>query len=203
MKRTFDVRLSCHCGNVQGLIRGVTPRTCNHGVCMCDDCQLYAAFLGGEGLLDQNGGTEITQVGHNQVTIDTGLENVACVKLYRKGMHRWYARCCKTPLVNTMGPKSLFAGVVHACVKDATDGATLLQALGPIRERVQGKFGKGELPPDAQQTVSFRLILHILALLARWGVTRAYTPSVFFGSGVPFVTPQVLSKDDRTALSPA
>lgn len=201
MKRTFDVNLSCRCGSVQGLVRGVTPGTCNHGVCLCDDCQAYAAFLGGSGLLDENGGTEITQVGHNQVVITAGKEHIACVRLYSKGMHRWYAECCKTPLVNTMGPKSLFAGVVHACVKDATNGATLMQAFGPIRERVQGRFGKGPLPPGTAQTASFGLIVHVLGRLAHWGVTRAYQPSAFFAAGAPIVTPQVLTKSERLALN--
>lgn len=200
MKRTFDVRLACRCGNVRGLIRGITPKTCNHGVCLCDDCQLYAAFLGDPELLDVNGGTEITQVAHNRVYIVAGQEYVACVKLYDKRMHRWYARCCNTPLANTMGSKSLFAGVVHACVRDGAFGATLDQALGPIRERVQGKFGKGELPKGTQQTVSIGLVVHLVTLLARWALTRAYQPSAFFNAGKPVVVPRVLTKSERQAL---
>jgi Family of unknown function (DUF6151) len=202
MKTTFDVQLSCRCAKVQGLIRDVTPNTCNHAVCLCDDCQLYGAFLGVEGLLDANGGTEITQVGHNQVQITAGREHVACVRLYNKGLHRWYAQCCRTPLANTLGPKSLFAGVVNACVKGPTNGASLIDALGPIRERVQGKFGKGELPPGTQRTVSASMMFRVVRHLLHWGTTRAYRQSTFFEANVPFVAPQVLTKGERTALKP-
>jgi hypothetical protein len=200
MTKTFDVRLSCRCGKVQGSIRGITPTNCNHAVCLCDDCQLYAAFLATPGITDANGGTEITQVAHNQISISTGREYVACVRLYSKGMHRWYAHCCNTPLVNTMGPKSLFGGVVHACVQESIDGGSLVQALGPIRERVQGKFGKGELPAGTSRTISFRMLVHILRRFAVWAIARTYKPSTFFSDGSPFVAPQVLNERERAQL---
>ncbi len=200
MNHRHDLQLRCRCGNVQGLIQNVTPETTTHAVCLCDDCQAYAAFLGTEGLLDVNGGTEITQVAHNCIRLLQGTNDVACVRLSPKGMHRWYARCCNTPLANTFGPKSVFAGVCHACVTTTTDGSPAETAVGPIRERVQGKFGKGELLPGTRPSASLPLILHAGKRLLHWWLTKAYTPSPFFVDGRPCVVPKVLSAEERRAL---
>ncbi len=47
-----------------------------------------------------------------------------------KGLMRWYASCCNTPIGNTMATSAMpFIGLIHACI-DAPTGA-----LGPIRGR--------------------------------------------------------------------
>lgn len=200
MSTKYDVQLSCRCGTVRGLVRNLSPETTTHGVCLCDDCQAYAKFLGTEGLLDVNGGTEITQVAHNHVEVLEGKSEVACVRLSAKGMHRWYARCCNTPLANTFGAKSVFAGVCHACMVGTTEGSPVERAVGPIRERVQGRFGKGELPPGTQQTASLSMIFHSVKRLSHWWLTGAYKPSPFFVDGRACVVPRILSADERRAL---
>src|SRR5690606_40539770 len=100
MKKPTDIPVSCRCGNVRGKIREVSGRTSAHVICLCDDCQAYVKFLGVTDVLDDNGGTELTQVGHNQVVIETGREHLGCVRLSAKGMFRWYAQCCNTPIAN-------------------------------------------------------------------------------------------------------
>lgn len=200
MNEPTDIAVSCSCGKVRGTIRDVTPRSCNHVVCLCDDCQAYIGFLGNAGILDANGGTEIVQVGHNQVNINEGREHVACIRLSDKGMFRWYASCCNTPLANTLGPKSVFAGVVSACLRTPANGARIEHVIGPIKERVQGKFGKGELPPDTRQTVSASMILWTARNLARWWWKGANNPSTFFTDGRPCVPPRVLGAEERKAL---
>jgi len=103
-------------------------------------------------------------------------------------------------LANTLGPKSLFAGVVHTCIQRTTSGAPVVAALGPIRERVQGKFGKGQLPPGTPQTISFGFALHVLGRVFHWWLSGAAAPSTFFAKGAPIVTPLVLTLEQRRAL---
>lgn len=196
----FDVSVSCKCGAVRGLLRNVTPSSSTHFVCLCDDCQAYARFLGDASLLDANGGTEITQVGHNQVTITQGREHVACVRLFPKGMYRWYADCCKTPLANTLGPNGVFAGVPHTCLVSAGNGRPVTDAVGPLLGRVQGRFGKGELPEGTRQVASPGMVWLFLRRVSWWWLRGANKPSTFFIDGSPCVTPRVLSAEERQAL---
>lgn len=199
MARKYDILLQCRCQTVRGLVLAASVEGSNRAVCLCDDCQAYGHFLGGE-FLDANGGTEILQVAHNQVRIDHGRDQVACVRLSSKGLFRWYARCCNTPLANTFGPKSLFAGVARVCLSNATNGASFDEAVGPIRERVQGRYGKGELPPGTQRTVSLSLVVHFLQLIGKWWISGAARPSTFFAGALPLAEPHVLSAEERQAL---
>ena len=54
--------LSCSCGEVRGLVTGVSPNTVNRVVCYCDDCQAFLHHLGRADLLDAHGGIDIVQV---------------------------------------------------------------------------------------------------------------------------------------------
>lgn len=200
MKNPTDITVTCRCGKVRGLIRNVSPETCNHAVCLCDDCQAYIRLLGAEGVVDANGGTELIQVGHNQVQVVEGREHLGCVRLSSKGMFRWYARCCSTPIANTLGTKSVFAGVIHACLRSPVDETPLDSVVGPIRERVQGKFGKGELPPGTRQTISAQMMWWSLRNFARWWLSGASAPSTFFVEGKPCVPPRILDAEERKAL---
>ena len=98
-----EVPLKCSCGSVQGVARDVSPKTGNRLVCMCDDCQAYAHHLGrAEHILDRNGGTEVFQLTPSQLTLTEGREHLRCLRLKEKGLMRWYAGCCNTPVANTL-----------------------------------------------------------------------------------------------------
>ncbi len=200
MKNEHDIELRCRCGQVRGVIRDIDPTHATHCVCMCDDCQAYAKFLGSEGLVDENGGTDIVQVPHNRLVLTEGRENVACIRLSGKGMHRWYARCCNTPIANTLGPKSVFAGVCRPCMVATSKGEPIEVAVGPIAERMQGKFGKGNLPPGTRQTISPRMMWHAGGRMFRWWLSKSHENSTFFRDGKPFVQPKVLDAAERRAL---
>lgn len=199
MKQTHDVRIRCRCGALQGLLEGVSPDGCNHLVCLCDDCQAYGKHLA-SGFLDENGGSEIVQVAHSSVRLTHGREHLACVRLGPKGMHRWYASCCRTPVANTLGPRSVFAGVLVECLEKPLDGCSLPEVIGPIRERVQGRYGVGELPPGTARIASASFVWFSARLVLRWWLGGSATPSTFFENGAPRVAPQILDAHERAAL---
>ena len=63
-----QVNLSCECGEVKGIAHNITPKTGNHIVCMCIDCQTFAHYLGKEeDILDEYGGSHIFQVTPSQI----------------------------------------------------------------------------------------------------------------------------------------
>lgn len=58
-----DLPIRCGCGLVRGVARGVSGKRGNRVVCYCNDCQIYAHYLGREAeLLDKRGGSDVFQL---------------------------------------------------------------------------------------------------------------------------------------------
>jgi hypothetical protein len=202
-KHTIDIKLKCKCGALQGLAKDISNSTGRRAVCMCDDCQAYAHYLGiASEVLDANGGTDIFPVAPAKLKITHGLENLKCLRLTKKGLYRWYAGCCKTPIANSMAsPKVPFAGVVHNFMDHATDGITRDQALGLVQSKFQAKFGIGPLPQDAHKSVPLGIILTTIKFLALGFIKQEHRPSPFFDdNGQPRVAPYVLTREEREGV---
>ncbi|WP_232313432.1 DUF6151 family protein [Enterovibrio coralii] len=128
-----ELTIRCECGTLTGVLEDVSPKRGNHMMCYCDDCQRYARYLGdAEKWLDEWGGTEVFQVAPAKIKILTGADQLKCVRLKPKGIYRYYAKCCRTPIANTISYKTAFAGlpvaILHGENKDAL--------LGPITHAV-------------------------------------------------------------------
>src|SRR5689334_2851856 len=98
----MDAELRCRCGQVRARLTNASPHTVNHVMCYCDDCQAFLHHLGRLDLLDACGGTDIVQVAPAFLSLQSGKDRVAGIRLTAKGLYRWYASCCKTPLGNTV-----------------------------------------------------------------------------------------------------
>lgn len=194
---TKTVPVSCRCGAIGGEADVVTSGGV-HVVCHCDDCQAYAMHLGGDGVVDERGGTAIWQMAPAQLRITRGREHLRCVQLSEKGMLRFYAGCCRVPIGNQMQNASVpFVGVVH----------TFLLPRGPERDALLGrpilsqtKFAtsgdKGDSVVDIVLVIGRSLRL-ILSGYLRGGAK----PTPFRDAqGALLTTPQVLSVDERDAL---
>lgn len=179
-----DLPLNCPCGALRGVALELAPDRGNHVVCMCDDCQAYARHLGtADQVLDTHGGTEIFQTFPNRIRLTGGVEHLRCLRLSHKGLHRWYAGCCRTPVANSLGKAWIpFLGILHTFWSGA-DAAMRDAALGPVLYRTFGRFAVGEPPPDAHPGVppglAWRATRQTLAGLAR----RAHRPSPLFVDG--------------------
>lgn len=190
--------LSCRCGALQGHID--VNGTSNRMVCFCQDCQAFARFLGpADKVLDAQGGSELVQLAPHRIHIDRGAEHLAVMRLSDKGMLRWYAACCRTPVGNTMaGPGMPFTGLLTQCL----DTAPLAPAFGPVRARVNTASALGEPKPR-----SFGLgssLWRIMALVLGSRLTGRYKNTPFFNAaGAPVALPTVLSAEARARLRPA
>src|SRR5215471_8304503 len=107
-----NATLRCSCGRVRGVGTNVSPSTVNRIVCYCDDCQAYLHHLGRADLLDAHGGSDIVQVAPACLHYTRGSDLIVGVRLLPKGLYRWYASCCKTPLGNTASPAIPFVGIL-------------------------------------------------------------------------------------------
>jgi len=193
----MSIALRCRCGQVQGEVD--TDRTYARATCYCKDCQAYARFLGTPGITDAQGGSDILAMAPAGVRFASGLDQVACMALSEKGILRWYAACCRTPLGNTArGAKVPYVGMSTACfaaTQDAVDAA-----VGP-RDRIilnsGSATGQVRKTPLTFVTGGMRILANIIVRRLRG---EGGAPFFDASSGQPLRTPEVLSAAQREAL---
>jgi hypothetical protein len=144
-----DLPLRCTCGRLRGVARGISASRGNRLLCYCGDCQSFAHFLGrADEILDANGGSDIFQMSPARLVIREGADQLACMRLTPKGLLRWYARCCRTPIGNTLAtPNVPFVGWIQLHGDAGPDGRARDEALGPVRARVNVGSARGERSP--------------------------------------------------------
>lgn len=196
MKNTIN--LKCQCGMVSGHAIKVSPRKGNRIICMCDDCQTYAKFLGKQDkILDEHGGTDIFQLTPSQIKITYGIEYLECVRLKEGGLLRWYAGCCNTPIANTStSSKMPIVGMPHIFMDHAYGKKGRDHDLGPVIAKIFGKYSVGKMPSDAHSKIPLGLILRSLKIITvAWLKGRNY-PSPFFDKHThkPIAHPKTLGK---------
>jgi hypothetical protein len=179
------------------------PRRANRGICYCKDCQAFAHFLGDAArVLDARGGSDVIQVLPKDLTFTQGIDALACMRLTPKGMVRWYASCCRTPIGNTLPtPKLSFIGLLHSCLEGPR--ISLDESFGPVAMWVNTKSAKGEpKPKDAGGGKMLSWFLRTV-LKARYNGDYKLNPLFRSETGAPIVTPQILSGADWSRLMEA
>lgn len=188
----MNLPLSCRCGAIKGTIAQASPRSGNRVVCCCSDCQAFANHVSTTNdTLDAFGGTEIYQTALSRVSISAGSEHLNCVRLTPKGLYRWYASCCQTPVANTIGAGFPFIGIIHTFF----DTEDRQQQLGPVLAYAQVQHARGEpdYPHSARKFpvgITFRIVRQMLT----WKLKGLNKPSEFYDeSGKPVSKPTVLN----------
>jgi len=196
-----SAELRCRCGEVRAMVKNPSPRTVNRVICYCDDCQAYAHQLGRNDLLDSHGGTDIVQVAPASLAFVQGQDKIAGVRLSPKGLYRWYARCCNTPVGNMVSPSIPFVGLVTQCF--ASERQDPDQLFGRPVGAILGKFAVGDVPKQVQG-VSFVLILRTLRLILSWRLGGKTWPHPFFDRTTrqPRYPVMVLTREQRETLRP-
>jgi hypothetical protein len=106
-----SVGFSCRCNKIHGHLTDIDPDRGTHVRCHCDDCRRANAHFGIPGSRAE--GVTLWQTTPDKVKIDEGAVHMRLMRLTSKGVLRWYAGCCGTPLFNTMAtPKLPFVGVL-------------------------------------------------------------------------------------------
>lgn len=172
-----------------------SPKTVNRVVCYCDDCQAFVHHLKRPELLDENAGSDIIQVAPATLSFERGAERIACVRLSPKGLFRFYADCCKTPVGNTVGPAVPFVGI-HAKTFVAAD-----EACGAPVGGFMGKFAIGT-PIEGSTGLNVKVVARALRMVAGWKLGGKSWPHPFFakGSKEPHRPTTLIPKSERDAL---
>ena len=197
----MDHPLQCRCGTLKGYVS--QPGSVNRAVCYCRDCQAFAHFLGrANEILDSKGGSDVVQTSPSRVTFTDGVEMLACMRLSPNGLMRWYAKCCNTPIGNTVANfKVSFVGLVHSCLDNG--GQSLHDSFGPVRMSINTKAAKGEVRSNSLAAIGG--VTRILGMLLRARLNGSYKRTMFFSqrTGAPVAQPKVLSREERDSLMQA
>lgn len=180
--------IQCQCGEVKAQLQG--EGTHNRIVCYCADCRAFAYFLGrGEQVLDAQGGTEIVQVSQARLRFVQGREHLAAMRLSDKGMLRWYAACCKTPIGNIMpDPKMAFIGLIHS----ALDSANVEKDFGPVIAWMETQAALVE--PKPLQKGVLPVVLRFIGMTLGARLSGSYKQSPLFNAeGQPIVQAEILT----------
>jgi hypothetical protein len=165
-------------------------------VCLCNDCQAYAHYLGRvEKILDVNGGTEIIPVHPAKLQITHGKEKLSCVRLSDDGVNRWFAACCKSPVANTPRENLPYVGLFSR-VLDLEDGKSSIEkTIGPVFARINGKYGIPPLPAGTSKNTPLRVMLYVIKFMLAGRMKGLGVPSPLNG-----LEPKVLSDPEYYAL---
>lgn len=195
------VEVRCRCGTVHGTVTNAGPDTVNRAICYCDDCQAMLHHLGRTDLLDVHGGSDIVQVAPAALRFDRGAERIAGMRLTPKGLYRWYASCCNTPLGNTVSPAIPFVGLVVQAFDTGARGVG--DVFGKPRGAVRPEYAIGTPPPDAGKG-NLRLLLHAIRMVLGWKMRGKTWPHPFFDrtTRAPAYPVKVLTTAERDALRP-
>ncbi len=191
----YHIKLECQCGRVQGMGRDIAPTDGTRVKCYCRDCQAFAHYLNStQAILDEYGGTDIYQLAPARLSFSQGQDLIRCVRLTNKGLFRWYASCCNTPIANTVSGKVPFVGLIHNIIADepiAGEPLTTQEKLGPVQAHVNTASATSPLPANIiQQAHARRYTMKILIRILWWKLSGKGKPSPFFdASGAPISRP--------------
>lgn len=190
--------IQCQCGAFQAQLEGTGIH--NRVICYCTDCRAFARFLGqGPEVMDEQGGIEIVQVAQSRLHIIQGEDQLSSVRLSDKGLVRWYAKCCRSPLGNTLAnPKISFIGLIHTCL----DRARMDDDFGTNIAVVNVDTALGEPKPKRRGLTGVIARFIWLTLTSR--VSGEYKKSPLFNAeGLPRVAPQILTAEELASLKAA
>ncbi|KUP91254.1 DUF6151 family protein [Tritonibacter horizontis] len=182
---------ACQCGSLAGHISRGAERHCSRILCHCADCRAVELY---HSCPDPAGsGVDLLQLSPDMLHIDQGAEHLRLLQLSPRGMFRWFAGCCGTPLFNTpRSPKLPFVAVRSALFATPDRlGRIIAQAFIPRRGKPPAHKGAARM--------TYRLMTRMVParLSGRW----RQTPLFDIATGAPVVAPQVLSKAERNALT--
>lgn len=188
--------LRCACGTVSGSVAVAAAR--GRAICYCRDCQSYAYALGAaDAVLDADGGSDVVPTLQETVRIERGHDAIACLSLSERGLLRWYAQCCTTPLGNTPRDRRLsYLGLLHTCL--ARSRAELDAVFGAARMRVNTQWAK--TPVAGTPFTAVAMVARLAPSLVRARFSGSFRQSPFFdGEGRPIARVRVLSATEHDA----
>lgn len=196
-----SVEHSCRCGQTRLNIAVPAKSAGTRLRCYCADCQT-AAHLHGDATdqLSDAGGTDIWQTTPDHLQITQGAEHLSIKRLSPKGLMRWYAGCCGTPMFNTLPNLKLpFVGAVlrqsQLATQDQTFGKVTCHAFVSGARPGQGAPAQDRGFKRAGVSLMRRMALAFISGRARLSPLR-------HADGTPIAPVDVITREARQAARP-
>ncbi|MFS4580217.1 DUF6151 family protein [Phaeobacter sp. C3_T13_0] len=184
------LNFACDCGQIRGELSQDAQKAGTRIVCFCPDCRANEIYHKQPD--PAPGPVDLFQVNPDGLKFHQGQGLLRVMRLSPKGLHRWYAGCCGTPMANTLAKPTLpFAGM-------RSDRFADKDALGKIRTRAfVKKTGK---QPRTEGAI--RMVISLLSRMISARLSGRWKETPFFNveNGTPTSTPMVISKEERAAL---
>lgn len=192
-----QIEMRCRCGEVRGIVADPSSQSANRVVCYCADCQAFAHQLGRADLLNDKGGSDIVQVAPAALRFTKGQDRITGLRLTPKGLYRWYASCCNTPVGNTMSPSIPFVGIFAQSFDPPRPDEVFGAPIGSIL----GKYAIGD-PPAGSTGLNLSLLLRAIGRVLGWRLGGKTWPHPFFAQDTraPIYPVTVISQERREAL---
>lgn len=181
---------SCKCGEVQGHLSVAARKAGTRVQCFCADCRAAEIHLTQRDPAPHP--VDLFQTTPDGLHITQGADNLRLLRLSPRGLMRWYAGCCGTPIGNTLGKPGLpFVGLNSHLFTDPA-------SLGKVRAKAF--ISRPGQPPRSKGAgrMAFGIVTRMITsrLSGRW----RETPFFDVESGAPVAEAEVLSKKARDAL---
>ncbi|WP_226779234.1 DUF6151 family protein [Oceaniglobus trochenteri] len=189
-----DLNFACRCGTLRGVLHDVAPGSGCNLECYCADCRAFARHLGVSDSLTPGGGSLLHQTIPASIEITAGADRIACKRLRPKGLYRWYASCCDTPLANTIGSSRLpLAGMWQPLIEDPA-------ALGKLHTQGFTKYALREPGAPKKDRGTLTMLTGLIRrTLSAYLSGKARKSPFFDAKGAPVVAPVVLTETERRA----
>lgn len=179
---------TCTCGHV---VARVEARARDQVICHCRYCRAFARHLGHAKILDAAGGTRLILTTPNRVMIDSGVTDLAVLRLSRRGPFRWYAGCCHSPMINVFpNPSIAYASIVAQGFGDAAPYGKVFRVARTSATAPVAQEGNGF-------SLAFGIAWRIVSTWAKGG----HRQSPFFGAdGTPPMPVLRLTSQERACV---
>jgi len=144
---------------------------------------------------DANGGTDVVAMLPQHVHF-VGADALACMSLRERGLLRWYASCCNTPIANTPRNRNVpYVGVARMCLDAGTP--TVDESFGVPRIAVNVKSARGHVASTPLAAFVAVLRLGMSAIGGRLAGGVRDHPFFQPGASAPIRPVRVLSATER------
>jgi hypothetical protein len=159
----------------------------------------FAHQLGRADLLDIHGGSDIVQAAPASLAFMHGQQRICGLRLTPKGLFRWYASCCNTPVGNTISPAIPFVGIIAHAFDNGTQNPD--DVFGKPIGAIMGKYAIGD-PPACSTGMGLSLMARAIPMVLGWRLRGRAWPHPFFyrGTRTPIYPLSVLPHSQRDAL---